>query len=118
MSPWIQLATEALRSLHWLPVKARAQFKILLFAYKIFHKVSNTPMYFQDQFYIPDRVRVTRSSSKNLLSCHLSSRLSTVGERSFFMSEVRGDYAYCRVPGTQQLPPLEVGEDNSILEPN
>ena len=81
-------ATEALRSLHWLPVKARAQFKILLFAYKIFHKVSNTPMYFQDQFYIPDRVRVTRSSSKSLLSCHLSSRLSTVGDRSFFMSVV------------------------------
>ena len=30
------------------------------FVYKIFHKVSNTPMYFQDQFYIPDRVRLTR----------------------------------------------------------
>ena len=29
----------------------------------------------------------------------------------------RGDYDYCRVPGTRQLSPLEVGEDNSNLEP-
>ena len=29
----------------------------------------------------------------------------------------RGDYDYCRVPGTQQLSPLEVGEDNSRFEP-
>ena len=31
--------------------------------------------------------------------------------------ELRGDYDYCRVPGTWQLSPLEVGEDNSKLEP-
>ena len=30
---------------------------------------------------------------------------------------VRGDYDYCRVLGTRQLSPLEVGEDNSKLEP-
>ena len=29
----------------------------------------------------------------------------------------RGDYAYCRMPGTWQLSPLWVGEDNSNLEP-
>ena len=29
----------------------------------------------------------------------------------------RGDYDYCRVPGTRQLSPLEVGEDNSKFEP-
>ena len=45
-------AKEALKTLHWLPVKARAQFKILLFAYQIFYHVPNTPRYFQDQFYI------------------------------------------------------------------
>ena len=73
-------AKEALTTLHWLPVKARAQFKILLFVYKIFHHVPNTSMYFQDQFYIQDRVCVTRSSCKNLLSCLNSYRLSTVGE--------------------------------------
>ena len=31
--------------------------------------------------------------------------------------QTRGDYDYCRVPGTRQLSPLEVGEDNSKLEP-
>ena len=29
----------------------------------------------------------------------------------------RGDYVYCRVPGTRQLSPLEVGEDNSKFVP-
>ena len=29
----------------------------------------------------------------------------------------RGDYDFCRVPGTRQLSPLEVGEDNSKFEP-
>ena len=29
----------------------------------------------------------------------------------------RGDYGYCRVPGTRQLSPLEVGEYNSKLDP-
>ena len=29
----------------------------------------------------------------------------------------RGDYDYCRVPGTRQLSPLEVGENNSKFEP-
>ena len=57
-------AKEALKTLHWLPVNARAQFKILLFAYRIFYHVPNTPRYFQDQFYIQDRVCVTRSSCK------------------------------------------------------
>ena len=31
--------------------------------------------------------------------------------------KLRGDYDYCRVPGTRQLSPLEVGEDNSKSEP-
>ena len=29
----------------------------------------------------------------------------------------KGDYDYCQVPGTRQLCPLEVGEDNSKFEP-
>ena len=28
-----------------------------------------------------------------------------------------GDYDYCRLPGTRQLSPLDVGEDNSNLKP-
>ena len=33
------------------------------------------------------------------------------------LSQARGDYDHCRVPGARQLSPLEVGEDNSKLEP-
>ena len=29
---------------------------------------------------------------------------------------IRGDYDYCPVPGTRQLSPFEVGEDNSKFE--
>ena len=34
-----------------------------------------------------------------------------------YMAIIRGNYDYCRVPGTWQLSPLEVGEDNSNIEP-
>ena len=81
-------ATSAIKSLHWLPVKARAQFKVLLFAYRIVHKSPHTPMYLVEQLYIPERTRITRSSSKVILACRLSSQLSTVGDRSLFMSIV------------------------------
>ena len=30
--------------------------------------------------------------------------------------QTRGDYDYCQVPGTRQLSPHEVGEDNSKFE--
>ena len=81
-------ATSALKSLHWLPVKARAQFKVLLFAYRIVHKSPHTPMYLVEQLYIPERTRITRSSRKIILACCLNSQLSTVGYRSLFMSIV------------------------------
>ena len=81
-------ATSALKSLHWLPVKARAQFKVLLFAYRIVHKSPHTPMYLVEQLYIPERTRITRSSRKIILGCRLNSQLSTVGDRSLFMSIV------------------------------
>ena len=37
--------------------------------------------------------------------------------RNFLIKKTRGDYDYCQVPGTRQLSPLEVGEDNSKFEP-
>mgnify|MGYP001792811639 CR=1 FL=1 len=56
-------------------------------------------MYFQHQFYIQDGLRVKRSSSKNLLSCHLSPRLGNVGEKVFIY--VCSRYVVC--PGTGDL---------------
>ena len=34
-------------------------------------------------------------------------------DRASQVLQLRGDYDYCRVPGTRQLYPLKVGEDNS-----
>ena len=50
--------------------------------------------------------------SEQLLQRFLNCRTS---EKRLFVS--RGDYDYCRVPGTWQLSPLEVGENNSKFEP-
>ena len=36
---------------------------------------------------------------------------------SSWMIQKGGDYDYCRVSGTRQLSPLEVGEDNSNFKP-
>ena len=52
----------------------------------------------------------------------LSFSFSAPYEKHFFLKMImdcliRGDYDYCRVPGTWQLSPLEVGEDNSKFEP-
>ena len=97
-------ATAALKSLHWLPIKARAQFKILLFAYKIYHNSPDTPSYFINQFYIPEPRRVTRSSSKIILTFHHTSRLATGGGKSLPSSLVT--LSNSLPPDLQLLPSL------------
>ena len=60
--------TPVLASLHWLPVKARADFKILLLTYKSFHGLA--PTYLSDLVlpYIPTR---TLRSQDAVLELHV-----------------------------------------------
>ena len=58
--------TPVLKSLHWLPVKQRTEFKILLLVYKSLNGLA--PPYISDLIYFYDPVRCLRSSSKCLLT--------------------------------------------------
>ena len=58
--------TELMSGLHWLPIRARIQYKILLLVYKAF--TNGSPTYMADMMTSCNPVRSTRSSHKvNLL---------------------------------------------------
>ena len=77
--PW-QHITPTLFNLHWLPVKSRITYKLLLVTYKSLHALS--PQYLTDLLhpYIPSRT--LRSSDSGLRSIP-PSRLRTFGDRAF-----------------------------------
>ena len=60
--------TQILESLHWLPVRYRIQYKIIITTYKASHLIA--PNYLSDllEFYQP--MRTLRSSSESLLIVH------------------------------------------------
>ena len=72
--------TPVLKELHWLPVRKRIEFKILLLAYKCLH--GTAPSYLRELLkeYVPPRT--LRSTSKNLL-CETRNNMKTYGDRSF-----------------------------------
>ena len=72
--------TPTLIKLHWLPVRSRIDYKILLLTYKAIHGL--TPEYISDliQVYIP--ARTLRSKDKNLLTT-TSYKQINYGGRSF-----------------------------------
>ena len=67
-------------ALHWLPVNARIDFKILLLVFKALNGV--TPQYIRDLLVEYHAQRMLRSSDMNLLVIP-KSRLSSMGDRSF-----------------------------------
>ena len=69
-----------LKSLHWLPVKYRIHFKILLLTYKALHK--QAPKYLSDLLVSRQITRTLRSSDKALLE-EPTFRLQTFGSRTF-----------------------------------
>ena len=78
--------TPVLRRLHWLPVRQRITYKILLLTYKALNSMA--PKYMADllQPYTP--TRQVRSSSKNLLVTP-KSNLKFYGDRSFQVAAPR-----------------------------
>ena len=72
--------TPVLKELHWLPVRKKIEFKILLLAYKCLH--GTAPSYLRELLkeYVPPRT--LRSTSKNLL-CEPRTNMKTYGDRSF-----------------------------------
>ena len=72
--------TPVLKALHWLPVRQRIDYKILIMAYKALHDLA--PGYIHDMIsqYIP--TRTLRSQDANMLVVPRM-RLKTVGQRTF-----------------------------------
>lgn len=67
--------TPVLQSLHWLPVKFRIDFKILLFVYKVLSGLA--PQYISDLIVPYSPSRVLRSTDQRLLKvpcCNLKSK--------------------------------------------
>ena len=71
--------TTILKSLHWLPLKERINFRILLVTYKILHGFA--PTYLNELLFNYTPHRLIRLSSLNLLSIP-KTRTVTYGERS------------------------------------
>lgn len=72
--------TPVLQSLHWLPVRYRLLYKILLFAYKVHNK--SAPSYLCDLLKPHTQSRSLRSNNQLLFSVQ-KSRLKTYGDRAF-----------------------------------
>ena len=75
-----------LRGLHWLPVKARIQFKILLITFKAIHGLA--PKYLCDLITFKSSLYNLRSSGSILLSRPIV-RSKTLGDRAFMVAAPR-----------------------------
>lgn len=71
--------TPVLKRLHWLPVKYRIQYKVLLYVYKAVHELAPE--------YIKDLVLMNSGRSQRSFNCLLlfvpRTRLKTKGDRAF-----------------------------------
>ena len=72
--------TEVRKNLHWLPVKARIEYKILTYVYQ--SQQEKTPKYLQALVKTKHQDRNLRSNNKNLL-INPDINLSTYGNRAF-----------------------------------
>ncbi len=72
--------TPVLASLHWLPVRFRIEFKILLNVFKILHGLA--PAYLSELLHVHTPVRALRSSNQVLLDVPRA-RLKNKGDRAF-----------------------------------
>ncbi len=86
-----------LTSLHWLPVKQRFEFKILVFVFKALHGLA--PAYLTDPLRCHNPSRALRSSNLGVFSVRRS-RLKHCGDRAFAIS---GPKFWNSLPGSSRL---------------
>uniref|UniRef100_A0A3Q3FPG6 Reverse transcriptase domain-containing protein n=2 Tax=Labrus bergylta TaxID=56723 RepID=A0A3Q3FPG6_9LABR len=82
-TPSVNHITPVLQQLHWLPVKHRITFKILLLTFKVIHNLA--PLYISELLHINIPTHTLRSSSSIQLTAP-PARLSTRGSRAFSRS--------------------------------
>ena len=95
--------TQALQDLHWLPVRARIHFKILILVFKAIHGLA--PLYISDLISVrPKSSYNLRSNSSLLLEPPKEKMLSMLGARSF----------YAAAPCLWNSLPAELRDINSL----
>ncbi len=85
-TPSTEHISPVLQQLHWLPVKYRVEFKILLLTYKALHNLA--PQYLNQLLHVYTPSRALRSSSSIYLVVPRI-RLSTMGARYFRYAALR-----------------------------
>ena len=78
---WREPATPILRTLHWLPVAARIEFKVCLFVFKAL--AGNGPGYLRDLLHTHTPVRALRSSEDSSRLAIPKTRTVSFGDRAF-----------------------------------
>ena len=77
--------TPVLRDLHWLPVKLRIQYKILLITFKALHNLA--PAYVKELITVKPSTKYSlRSNNSLLLSVPVARTYKTLGDRAFSYS--------------------------------
>ena len=71
----------ALRKLHWLPIRARIKYKVILLTFKALHDLA--PPYLKAMFTIIESKRNTRQSSVGIRLVDPRSKLKFGGDRAF-----------------------------------
>ena len=78
--------TGVLVDLHWLPIVARIDYKVLLFVYKALNGIG--PSYLSDLLHLKQHKRNTRSSEDFLMLDHPKTHFKTLGDRTFTFTAV------------------------------
>ena len=73
--------SNVMQMLHWLPVEARIDYKVLVLVFKSLHGLA--PHYLAELLHVKVNSRTLRSSHQNLL-CVPVTRLKSYGDRSFY----------------------------------
>ena len=85
--------TDILKDLHWLPIRQRITFKILLLTYQAYHNTA--PDYLCELITPYCSARNLRSNDMMIVRpCHSEPRLKTYGEKCFNLLDLKNDITY------------------------
>uniref|UniRef100_A0A670II88 Reverse transcriptase domain-containing protein n=1 Tax=Podarcis muralis TaxID=64176 RepID=A0A670II88_PODMU len=97
--------TPVLRDLHWLPVRFRARFKVLVLTFKALNGLG--PVYLKERLHLHHSARTLRSSAEGLLAVPSLREVRLQGTRQRAFSVV--------APALWNALPLDVKEINNYL---
>ena len=96
--------TPFIYELHWLPIKYRIEFKILLITFKILHFLAPTYLSSLISLRLPSKYNLRNSSDNLLLSYPHFECKATLGDRSFT----------CAAPKLWNALPFDVRSDSTV----